>query len=427
MPTNINAFAPNSQDFSTSGSITIPIGLDPIVNWANNTGPRMNITTRAVLIAIARYANSDGIAWPSHKTIAEAIDAAGTSTIKVAIQHLTALNLVSVQQRPGAPGEPNQSNVYRLSGIFTNWEPREKNPKESGQMFAAYRLRIQDLVEDRTGAMVNDAMAAAKLGWGIGPADTTADTPSKAAASEVPIPPHTPPPDATQSYEMPPDDVPPTATAPPAAAQPAQVPSQSPAPNDIDARVRKHWPDLGQSWKQGINTAINWYRKYPDELEAQITNILAVKEQQTANQLPDYAGAQPRKYPPEPTPEQTWIEPPEADHEAKAMWDLVLEDIRKQLPEPTFKAWVKNTVGIARDGDVFIVAAPGLAAAWLERRMFKDLESALERTSGLNLMLDIRAGNGHDKAGQPAGDQNSVQPDADTIPPAYEHTPTAES
>ena len=108
------------------------------------------------------------------------------------------------------------------------------------------------------------------------------------------------------------------------------------------------------------------------------------------------------------------------------MWDLVLEDIRKQLPEPTFKVWVKNTVGIARDGDVFIVAAPGLAAAWLERRMFKDLESALERTSGLNLMLDIRAGNGHDKARQPVGDQNSVQPDTDTIPPAYEHTPTAE-
>ena len=47
MPTNVNAFTPNSQDFSTSGSITIPIGLDAIVNWATNTGPRLSITTRA--------------------------------------------------------------------------------------------------------------------------------------------------------------------------------------------------------------------------------------------------------------------------------------------------------------------------------------------------------------------------------------------
>jgi hypothetical protein len=401
MPTNINAFAPNSQDFSTSGSITIPIGLDTIVNWATNTGPRLSITTRAVLIAISRYANADGIAWPSHRTIADAIDAAGTSTIKVAIQHLTSLGLISVQQRPGAPGEPNQSNVYRLSGILNSWQPREKNARETGQLFAAYRLRIQDLVKDRLG----DATATSN--WGTGPDYTPADTQTPDAATESPIPPL-------------------TTAAPPAAAQPAQVPSQSPAPNDIDARVRKHWPDLGQSWKQGINTAINWYRKYPDELEAQISNVLAIKEHQTANRLPDYAGDQPRQYPPAPTPEQTWTEPPDADPEAKAMWNLVLEDIRKQLPEPTFTTWVKNSVGMARDGDVFIVAAPGLAAAWLQRRMFKDLESALYRTSGLNLMLDIRAANGHDQASHPAGDQNSVQPDADTSPPAYEHTPTAE-
>jgi hypothetical protein len=405
MPTNINAFAPNSQDFSTSGSITIPIGLDTIVNWATNTGPRLSITTRAVLIAISRYANADGIAWPSHRTIADAIDAAGTSTIKVAIQHLTSLGLISVQQRPGAPGEPNQSNVYRLSGILNSWQPREKNARETGQLFAAYRLRIQDLVEDRLGSSLSDATATSN--WGTGPDYTPADTQTPDAATESPIPPL-------------------TTAAPPAAAQPAQVPSQSPAPNDIDARVRKHWPDLGQSWKQGINTAINWYRKYPDELEAQISNVLAIKEHQTANRLPDYAGDQPRQYPPAPTPEQTWTEPPDADPEAKAMWNLVLEDIRKQLPEPTFTTWVKNSVGMARDGDVFIVAAPGLAAAWLQRRMFKDLESALYRTSGLNLMLDIRAANGHDQASHPAGDQNSVQPDADTSPPAYEHTPTAE-
>ena len=405
MPTNTIAFAPNSQDFSTSGSITIPIGLDTIVNWATNTGPRLSITTRAVLIAISRYANADGIAWPSHRTIADAIDAAGTSTIKVAIQHLTSLGLISVQQRPGAPGEPNQSNVYRLSGILNSWQPREKNARETGQLFAAYRLRIQDLVEDRLGSSLSDATATSN--WGTGPDYTPADTQTPDAATESPIPPL-------------------TTAAPPAAAQPAQVPSQSPAPNDIDARVRKHWPDLGQSWKQGINTAINWYRKYPDELEAQISNVLAIKEHQTANRLPDYAGDQPRQYPPAPTPEQTWTEPPDADPEAKAMWNLVLEDIRNQLPEPTFTTWVKNSVGMARDGDVFIVAAPGLAAAWLQRRMFKDLESALYRTSGLNLMLDIRAANGHDQASHPAGDQNSVQPDADTSPPAYEHTPTAE-
>jgi hypothetical protein len=405
MPANINAFAPNSQDFSTSGSTTIPIGLTAIVNWATNTGPRLSITTRAVLIAISRYANADGIAWPSHRTIADAIDAAGTSTIKVAIQHLTSLGLISVQQRPGAPGEPNQSNVYRLSGILNSWQPREKNARETGQLFAAYRLRIQDLVEDRLGSSLSDATATSN--WGTGPDYTPADTQTPDAATESPIPPL-------------------TTAAPPAAAQPAQVPSQSPAPNDIDARVRKHWPDLGQSWKQGINTAINWYRKYPDELEAQISNVLAIKEHQTANRLPDYAGDQPRQYPPAPTPEQTWTEPPDADPEAKAMWNLVLEDIRKQLPEPTFTTWVKNSVGMARDGDVFIVAAPGLAAAWLQRRMFKDLQSALERTSGLDLVLDIRAVHSNDQVGQPAGDQNSVQPDADTIPPDHEHTKTAE-
>ena len=422
MPANINAFAPNSQDFSTSGSTTIPIGLTAIVNWATNTGPRLSITTRAVLIAISRYANADGIAWPSHRTIADAIDAAGTSTIKVAIQHLTTLGLIAVQQRPGAPGEPNQSNVYRLSGIITNWQPREKNARETGQLFAAYRLRIQDLVEDRLGPSPRDGTDAGKWGWGTGPDYTSPDTLTSAAAAEGPIPPYAPQPDATQTYESPADAAPIDTTAPSTEVKLAEVPPRAPAPNDIDARVREHWPDLGQSWKQGINTAINWYRKYPDELEAQIANVLSVKEQQTANRLPDYAGNQPRQYPPEPT----WKEPPDADPEAKAMWNLVLEDIRNLLPEPTFNAWVKHTVGVSRDGDVFTVAAPGLAASWLQRRMFKDLQSALERTSGLDLVLDIRAVHSNDQVGQPAGDQNSVQPDADTIPPDHEHTKTAE-
>ena len=81
-----------------------------------------------------------------------------------------------------------------------------------------------------------------------------------------------------------------------------------------------------------------------------------------------------------------------ADPAAAKLWRGVLDDLRLQLPRPTFETWLKGTEGVALQGESFVVEAPGtFAVEWLERRMFHALEKTLEKVAGRPLELRLRA------------------------------------
>ncbi len=79
---------------------------------------------------------------------------------------------------------------------------------------------------------------------------------------------------------------------------------------------------------------------------------------------------------------------------ATEVWNDVLEVLKKNLPRPTFETWLKNTVGLSCEGDIFTVLVPStLAEEWLERRMFHALQKGLTDISGQALTLEFQVEN----------------------------------
>ena len=138
---------PNSNGGATiSGAGSpIPAGPSHVVRYALNSGPGLNIPAWAVYIALAHFSDDHGLSERTHREIADAIDAGSVSTVKVALQHLEYFGKVEVTRRPGATGGRNLPNVYRITGEEFDWEPTPKEPREPGQIFAAYRRRHAEI------------------------------------------------------------------------------------------------------------------------------------------------------------------------------------------------------------------------------------------------------------------------------------------
>ena len=116
-----------------------------MVRYALNSGPGLNIPAWAVYIALAHFSDDHGLSERTHREIADAIDAGSVSTVKVAIQHLEYFGKVEVTRRPGSTGGRNLPNVYRITGEEFDWQPTPKEPREPGQIFAAYRRRHAEI------------------------------------------------------------------------------------------------------------------------------------------------------------------------------------------------------------------------------------------------------------------------------------------
>ena len=142
-----NGVYPNSNGGATiSGAGSpIPAGPSHVVRYALNCGPGLNIPAWAVYIALAHFSDDHGLSERTHREIADAIDAGSVSTVKVAIQHLEYFGKVEVTRRPGATAGKNLPNVYRITGEEFDWEPTPKEPREPGQIFAAYRRRHAEI------------------------------------------------------------------------------------------------------------------------------------------------------------------------------------------------------------------------------------------------------------------------------------------
>ena len=138
---------PNSNGGATiSGEGSpIPAGPSHVVRYALNSGPGLNIPAWAVYIALAHFSDDHGLSERTHREIADAIDAGSVSTVKVALQHLEYFGKVEVTRRPGSTGGRNLPNVYRITGEEFDWAPTPKEPREPGQIFAAYRRRHAEI------------------------------------------------------------------------------------------------------------------------------------------------------------------------------------------------------------------------------------------------------------------------------------------
>ena len=461
---------PNSNGGATiSGAGSpIPAGPSHVVRYALNSGPSLNIPAWAVYIALAHFSDDHGLSERTHREIADAIDAGSVSTVKVALQHLEYFGKVEVTRRPGSTGGKNLPNVYRITGEEFDWEPTPKEPREPGQIFAAYRrrhaeieaehrrsyeeleqshrLREQDLLRriDELEAAVNghaprqgeDAALPkseppgsreAVILTGASP-PTSPDTPSppRSLGNKPPGPSEDNPPGVTaelpkaHGQEL---DSRETAIAPDL--DPPLDPPEE-AEDEVDLLTREFWPWIKGKWDD-INNAIHWYKRNRGEWTRQLKNARAAREAEERKQAKPED--QPNKH--RPGYEQEWEETEripvwdssiQADPDARSLWAAVLADLQMQLPRPTFETWVKPTAGVAFQGDRFIVVAPTLfAAEWLERRMFHALQRTLERAGGRGLQLQLQALEAH------SGDDPPVEDDDQGNPSGPDYEPRGET
>ena len=457
---------PNSNGGATiSGAGSpIPAGPSHVVRYALNSGPGLNIPAWAVYIALAHFSDDHGLSERTHREIADAIDAGSVSTVKVALQHLEYFGKVEVTRRPGSTGGKNLPNVYRITGEEFDWEPTPKEPREPGQIFAAYRrrhaeieaehrrsyeeleqshrLREQDLLRriDELEAAVNGHAPR----QGEDAALPKSEPPGSREAviltgASPPTSPDTPSPPRSLGNKPPgpSEDNPPGVTAelPKAHGQEldsretAIAPDLDPpeeAEDEVDLLTREFWPWIKGKWDD-INNAIHWYKRNRGEWTRQLKNARAAREAEERKQAKPED--QPNKHRPgyEQEGEETeripvWDSSIQADPDARSLWAAVLADLQMQLPRPIFETWVKPTAGVAFQGDRFIVVAPTLfAAEWLERRMFHALQRTLERAGGRGLQLQLQALEAH------SGDDPPVEDDDQGNPSGPDYEPRGET
>ena len=453
-----NRVYPNSNGGATISGAGSPIPAGPphVVRYALNSGPGLNIPAWAVYIALAHFSDDHGLSERTHREIADAIDAGSVSTVKVALQHLEFFGKVEVTRRPGSTGGRNLPNVYRITGEEFDWEPTPKEPREPGQIFAAYRRRHaeieaehrrsyeeldqshrqreQDLLRriDELEAAVNGH--APRQGEEVAVPMSEPPVSREAAILNGASPP--PSPDTPGSLESlgneppgPGEDNPPGVTAelPKAHGQELDSRETAIAPdryppeeeqreeNEVDVLTREFWPWIKGKWDD-INNAIHWYKRNRGEWTRQLKNARAARAAEEREQTKP--GDQADRHRPgyEPGAEETervpvWDSSIQADPDARSLWGAVLADLQLQLPRPTFETWLKPTAGVAFQGDQFIVVAPTpFAVEWLEKRMFHALQSTLERAAGRGLQLQLQALEADSDDEPPVGDDDQGNP-----------------
>ena len=426
----------------------IPAGPSHVLRYALNSGPGLNIPAWAVYIALAHFSDDHGLSERTHREIADAIDAGSVSTVKTALQHLEYFGKVEVTRRPGSTGGRNLPNVYRITGEEFDWQPTPKEPREPGQIFAAYRRRHAEIEAEHRRSYEaleqSHRQREQDLLRRIGELEAAANGHAPRQGEDAVLPMSEPPvsreaailpepapqpspasPDSPESPESlgneppyPSDDNPPGVTAEPPKAHAQELDSRETAidpdpyppeeeqgeENEVDVLTREFWPWIKGKWDD-INNAIHWYKRNRGEWTRQLKNARAAREAEERRQANpgDRADRHRPGYEPgyEPGGEETervpvWDSSIQADPDARSLWSAVLADLQLQLPRPTFETWLKPTAGVAFQGDRFIVVAPtAFAAEWLERRIFHTLQSTLERAAGRGLQLQLQALEAH--------------------------------
>ena len=307
---------PNSNGGATTSGAGSPIPAGPshVVRYALNSGPGLNIPAWAVYIALAHFSDDHGLSERTHREIADAIDAGSVSTVKVALQHLEYFGKVEVTRRPGSTGGRNLPNIYRITGEEFHWEPTPKEPREPGQIFAAYRRRHAEIEAEHRRSYEEleqshrqreqdllrriDELEAAVNGHSPHQREDAAlsmgETPGSREAAILPEPAPQPSPDTPALHDPlrnePPglgEDNPPGVTAELPKAQGQELDSRetavapdldSPleAEDEVDLLTREFWPWIKGKWDD-INNAIHWYKRNRGEWTRQLKNARAAR------------------------------------------------------------------------------------------------------------------------------------------------------
>tara|TARA_B100000029_G_scaffold189044_1_gene186822 strand:- start:2108 stop:3511 length:1404 start_codon:yes stop_codon:yes gene_type:complete len=74
---------------------------------------------------------------------------------------------------------------------------------------------------------------------------------------------------------------------------------------------------------------------------------------------------------------------------AKTIWSAVQGQLQIGLDEATYETWLAKTEGVLLEERCFVVAVPtAFGVAWLERRLYAEIQDALKRVTGM--VLDVQ-------------------------------------
>lgn len=94
--------------------------------------------------------------------------------------------------------------------------------------------------------------------------------------------------------------------------------------------------------------------------------------------------------------------------DAAQVWKAVLGELQMQVTRPSYETWLKNTVGIACNGDEFVVGAPStFVAEMLEQRMYSLISEAVERITNDPVEVRFEVAGG----AEPTSDQATSEDD----------------
>ncbi len=75
----------------------------------------------------------------------------------------------------------------------------------------------------------------------------------------------------------------------------------------------------------------------------------------------------------------------------RSIWEAALGRLQLQVTKPNYDTWLKDTVGIACDDDVFVVGAPtDFAIEWLNTRLRHLVAKALANVAGMDLEVTFQ-------------------------------------
>ena len=111
---------------------------------------------------------------------------------------------------------------------------------------------------------------------------------------------------------------------------------------------------------------------------------------------------------------------------ATQAWNAALSSLELQVSRPIFRTWLKDTVGLALEGDRIVVGAPStFVAEWLEKRMSSLIESALAQVTGQRMEARFQVQTGEAAPSRDSAPQGPEQrPSPRGAPPVQARTST---
>lgn len=103
---------------------------------------------------------------------------------------------------------------------------------------------------------------------------------------------------------------------------------------------------------------------------------------------------------------------------AREAWRAALGELQLQLEKPIFETWLKQTEGVNFDNSRFVVEVPTpFAVAWLERRMYQNIQKTVEKVTGQILDIQFQVSSGEPAlvdAGRAGASAASPLPEGET-------------